>query len=179
MPEAYYFIPMVSGPYNRSNPQRPDYVDEIRANWVGHNVDSLGYYVCKVNTTEAKHADLASRAGVLQLPRGYTVNTRLSSLPPAARNAISNWCNQRDIPYDDETLEELLMRVVQSGIFVLGNVSLLTEFSILTTEQQNKITEFCIKWGIALPNGNESVRQIVNRSGLVSWNPSRVWVEEG
>ena len=73
MPVAYYIIPMVAGPYSRGNGQRPDYVDEIRCNWTGHNIDDYGIYLCKVNTTDAKHTDLASRTGVRQLPRSELV----------------------------------------------------------------------------------------------------------
>ena len=182
MPIAYYLIPMVAGPYSRTNPQRPMYVDEIACNWSGHNVDALGVYVCKVNTTEAKHTDLAGRSGVRQLPRGYTWDAVLSTLPPAARNAISNWCNAHSIPYDSsETIGQLLMRVINSGLFDLGSTALTTQYQALSQAQRDKIAGLCQKWGEAVPGNSETVRQISNRLGPVFWpgnDDSKVYVEE-
>src|SRR5512139_2356057 len=182
MPVAYYLIPMVAGPYSPENKQRPDYVDEIRCNWTGHNVDALSIYVCKVNTTEAKHTDLASRAGVRQLPRGYTWDTVLSTLPPAARNAISNWCNSKGIPYDaSETIGQFLMRVINSHLFSLGNTALATQYQNLTQAQKDRVTALCQRWGQTQPGATETMRQISNRIGPVVWpgnDDGKVHVEE-
>lgn len=178
MPEAYYIIPMVAGPYSRTNPQRPQYVDEIACNWTGHNVDELGVYICKVNTTEAKHTDLASRAGVRQLPRGYTWDTVLSTLPPAARNAISNWCNSKSIPYDSsETIGQLLMRIINSGLFSLGNTALNTQVQNLTQTQRDRIATYCQKWNIQYSQ-TDTVKQISERCGPIFWHGPSLHVEE-
>jgi len=170
MPVAYYIVPMVTGPYSRTNPQRPQFVDEIACNWSGHNVDALGVYICKVNTTEAKHTDLAGRAGVRQLPRSATWDTVISTLPPAARNAISNWCNGKGIPYSSaETIGQLLMRIINSGLFALGATALATQYQNLSQAQRDRIAALCQKWGIAQPASTETVRQISDRLGPVFW----------
>jgi hypothetical protein len=170
MPEVYYLIPMVAGPYSRENPQRPDFVDEIRCNWTGHNVDELGVYVCLVNTTAAKHADLASRTGVRQLPSGVTWSTVISTLTSAQRTAISNWCSAHSIPYaSTETVGQLLVRVISSGLFSLGTTTLTTQYQNLTQARKDKITAVCARLGIAQPTATETVRQIVNRVGPIVW----------
>ena len=179
MPVAYYIIPMVAGPYSRANPQRPDYVGEIRCNWTGHNVDDLGVYICKVNTTDAKHADLASRQGVRQLPRSVTWDTVISTLTAPQRNAISNWCNSKNIPYDaSETVGQLLVRIINSGLFGLGNTALTTQFQNLTQAQKDKIVALCAKWGQAQPGATETVRQVTNRLGPIFWPGSELIVSE-
>lgn len=179
---AYYIIPMVAGPYSRTNKQRPDYVDEIQCNWTGHNIDDYGVYLCKVNTTDAKHTDLASRSGVRQLPRSANLNTVISTLPAAAQNAISNWCNNKDIPYDSsDTIGELLARIIGSGVFKLGNATLTTQYQNLTQTQKDRITLICNRWGWALPSDTDTVAQIGKRLGKLSWpvhDDSKIWVEE-
>jgi len=182
MPEAFYIIPMVAGPYSITNQQRPMYVDTIRCNWTGHNVDDLGVYVCKVNTTEAKHTALTGMANVRQLPREYTWDTPLSDLKAQQRNAISNWCSNKGIPYDEtETIGELLMRVINSGVLSLGNTALTTEYQNLTQTQKDKITTVCTRHRLAQPSSTETVRQISNRLGIVLWpgnDNTKVHVEE-
>jgi hypothetical protein len=183
MPEVYYVIPMVAGPYSRANPQRPDYVDAIQCNWTGHNVDLFGVYVCLVNTTAAKHTDLASRAGVYQLPTAYTWDTVISTMQAAARNYIRNLCENRlGIAYSTaETLGELLMRVINSGLFDLGATDPATQFQNLSAAQQNKIIALFAKWGMTLPAQTETVQQISDRGGAMYWpgnDRSKVYVEE-
>jgi hypothetical protein len=179
MPEAYYLIPMVPGPYSRGNGQRPMYVEDIQCNWTGHNVDELDVYVCKVNTTETKHTDLASRAGVRQLPRDYTWDTVISTMPPVARNFISNWCNSHNIAYDSaETIGQFLQRVINSGLFSLGNVAVSTQYQNLTQVQKDKISNLCAKWNITQPTNTETVRSITNRTGNVWWNGASLYVKE-
>ena len=173
---------MVAEPYSRLNPQRPDYVDEIQCNWSGHNVDELGVYVCKVNTTEAKHTDLASRSGVRQLPRSASWDTVISTLPAAARNAIGNWCSNKGIPYDaTDTIGELLMRIINSGLFALGNTALTTQYRNLTQAQKDKISALCQRWGQSVPADTDTVRTISNRMGRLFWpgdDDTRVYVDE-
>ena len=179
MPIGYYLIPMVAGPYSRTNPQRPAYVDEIRCNWTGHNVDALGVYVCKVNTTAAKHTDLASRAGVRQLPLSITWETVISSLTPVQRNAISNWCSNHGIPYDAaETVGDLLMRVINSGLWQLGSTARTAAFATLTAAQQDRIRALCIKWGQPEPQAAETVAALSQRLGAVYWHGPTLPVTE-
>lgn len=180
MPEAYYVIPMTTAPYSRENPQRPMYVDEIACNWTGHNVDALGIYVCKVNTTAAKHALLAASLGVDVLPEQYTWDTVISTMHAAARNFVRNLMENRlGIPYDSsETLGQALMRIINSGLFDLGNTSLSTQFANLNQGQQNKIIQLCEKWGLQVPQSTETVRQITNRTGPVWWPGNNLDVVE-
>lgn len=183
MPEAYYIIPMVAGPYSFDNPQRPDYVDEIKCGWSGHNVDALGVFVCLVNTTEAKHTNLESRPGVRQLPRGYTWDTLISSLPAAARNFVNNWLTQHDLPAagTGETIGDILQRIINSGLFSLGLTPLNTQFIDLNAEQKTKIVMLCMKWGLDLPADNETVGSLSRRCGAVWWpgnDRTRVKAEE-
>lgn len=183
MAEIYYVIPMTTPPYSRTNPQGPMYVDEIRCNWTGHNVDAMGVYVCLVNTTTAKHTDLASRAGVYQLPSQYTWDTVISTMQAAARNYIRNLCENRlGIFYStSDTLGELLQRIINSGLFDYGNLDTNTEFQNLSPGQQNKITAMFAKWGLAIPTGTETIGQISNRGGRAWWpgdDRSKIYVEE-
>jgi hypothetical protein len=167
----YYIIPMVAGPYSRTNAQRPDYVDEIQCNWSGHNVDALGMYVCMVNTTAAKHADLASRAGVVQMPSVYTWDTVVSTTQAAARNRIRNFLLILNIaPYTStETIGDVLQRVINSGLWDLGNVAQNTIFSNLNQGQQNKIISICKRLGLPTPTASETVSQLSKRTGPMVW----------
>ena len=170
MAEAYYIIPIVAGPYSEENRKRPDYVDEIQCNWTGHNVDALGVYICKVNTTEAKHTDLNGCPGVQQLPREYTWDTVIADMHVAARNYIANnVCAPMDIPYDEtETIGEFLMRVINTGLFEFGELALNTQFYELPISSQNKIINLCTKWGIPI-NDTDTLREISDRVGPVFW----------
>jgi hypothetical protein len=182
MTVGYYIIPMTEPPYSHTNPQRPQYVNEIRCNWTGHNVDSLGVYVCKVNTTDAKHTDLASRTGVRQLPRAYTWSTVISTLPLAARNAISNWCSGKGIPYDaTDTIGELLMRIIESGLFDLGATALNTQYQNLSQARKDKIVAICERRGWQVPAATDTVREMCRRLGRFIWpgdDETQVHVEE-
>ena len=179
MPVSYYLIPMVAGPYSRINHQRPDYVDEIRCNWTGHNIDSIGMYVCKVNTTLAKHTDLSSRAGVRALPAEYSWDTIISTMQPAARNYISNQiCSAFNIDYDDtETLGELLQRVINSDLFDTFGVLNSETFANLSPSQQNRITNLFNKWGIPLAE-TDTVKDLSKRGGQKWWDAPNLYVEE-
>lgn len=182
MPVGYYIIPMVAGPYSEENPQRPAYVDEIRCNWTGHAVDALGVYVCKVNTSDTKHADLDGRAGVRSLPRNVTWDTVISTLPGVARNRISAWCTAHSVPYDaSETIGQLLQRVISAGLLDLHGQVLTAQFQSLSAERQQKIRNLCQRFNRSEPISTETVRQIVNRLGDDVWpgnNTARVHVEE-
>jgi hypothetical protein len=171
MPVQYYIIPMVSPPFSRQNPQRPDYVDEIRCNWTGHHVDTLNVYVCKVNTTPAKHTDLASRAGVRQLPAGITWDTVINTLPANQQNALSSWLASRDIPFDPtETVGELLQRIINTGLFNFGNTPVNTQFVSLTQTQRDTVIAMCNKWGKPVPNNTDTLKQISKHVGSFVWN---------
>jgi hypothetical protein len=182
MPEAYYIIPMMAGPYSRDNKQRPDFVDAIQCNWVGHNVDTLGIYICKVNTTEAKHTTLAAQTGVRQMPRAGTWDTVISTLPSAARTAISTWCTSKSIAYDStDTIGNFLMRVIQNYLFSLGATAQTIQYQNLTQAQKDKIIALCSKFNLTLPTATETVRAIVRRCGPVVWpgnDATKIYVEE-
>lgn len=178
MPVGYYLIPAASGPYDFINQDRPDYIQpqrggtpEVPTNWTGHPVYALGYWVCKVNTTEENHTLLASKANVRQLPRNYTWDTVISTMPAAARNAISNWCTQRGIAYDStDTIGQFLMRVIVVGICNLGNTTQTTQFQNMTLARRNAITAACQAYEIALPTNTETARSILRRLGPLIWN---------
>lgn len=180
MPVGYYLIPMVAGPYSRFNKQRPDYVDAIECNWTGHNVDAMGVFVCKVNTTEAKHTDLASRSGVNRIPEPYTWDTVIADMHVAARNYVANnICAPLNIPYDEtETIGEFLMRVINTDLFSLEDTPVDTEYQNLTSSQQNKVANLLSKWGLQPPINTETVKQLSNRGGNKWWNGDKLVVEE-
>jgi hypothetical protein len=135
-------------------------------------------YLCVVNTTEAKHTQLASQTGVRQLPRGYTLDTVISSLNGAGRNRISDLCTSFGIPYiSSETIEQFIGRVIGSGAFELGAIDVSTQFSGLPPGQQQKIQSMFNKWGIPY-SSTDTVRQIVDKFRPVSWNPRSCHVEE-
>lgn len=180
---GYYIIPMVAGPYSRANPQRPMFVDEIRCNWSGHPVDALGVYVCKINTTEAKHSNLDGRTGVRSFPRNVTWDTVIATLPAVARNRISAWCTSKAVPrYDSaETIGQLLQRVISGGLLDLHGQTLTTQFQSLSGERQQRIRDLCQRFRRSEPASTETVRQIVNRLGNDVWpanDATRVHVEE-
>lgn len=178
MPIGYFIVPMVPGPYSRENPQRPAYLDEIQANWTGHNVDDLGVYVIKVNSTAEKLADLDSRLGVRSLPRDYTWETVIGDLPIVARTFVQNWLTNHDLPYDaTETIGELLQRIINSGLFTLRNVALTATVGSLTTDQRDRIALLCGRWGIEYSDG-DTVRQLTDRCGPVFWPGDQLTVEE-
>lgn len=173
---------MVAGPYNRQNPQRPDYVDEIQCNWTGHNVDAYSVYICKVNTTEAKHTDLNSRAGVRQLPRAANWNTQISTLAQNTQNVISNWCAGKDIPFDSsDTIGELLVRIIAAGIVGFGNISLATQYQTLSQNMQDKILAIVQRFNLPSPQPTTTVRTMARVLGLALWpgnDEKRVRVDE-
>lgn len=174
--KVHYLIPMVAGPYSRDNKQRPDYVDEIQCNWVGHNIDYYSYYICMVNTTEAKHADLASRAGVKQLPR-KVLSKLVGNLPAGVITQIQAILTQLDLPYyADETLKELIQRVLVSGLFHLPNVSRDTLLRDLPQEVQDRGGALLDKWGIPY-SGTDTVAQVIARCRDMFWHPENVNVE--
>jgi len=184
MPVGYYLIPMTSGPYSRANPQRPQYVDEIRCNWTGHNVDLFTLFVCKVNTTAEKHADLSSRAGVFPFPEGVEWDTVISTLAANLRNRIRTKLTQHDIPYDpSETIGELVMRVINIGLWhdpdTVENVTAVDAlFSALPPGQQNKITALCTKWALPPPANTETVSAMSKRMGPRWWYGPSLAVRE-
>lgn len=170
---------MVSPPYSLSNPQRPDYVDEIKCNWTGHNVDALGVFVCKVNTTAQKHAALAKRAGVRAMPAGITWETSVRALTSVKRTEISNWCANKGIPYDStETVGQFLTRVICSGLFSLGLTKLGTRYADLTQEQMDKIARLRARHRQAALGEDETVRGVVDKLGPDVWPGDKLDVAE-
>jgi hypothetical protein len=177
MPIAYYIIPMVPGPYSRENPQDPAYVFEIRCNWTGHNIDQFGVFVCKVNTTPAKHADLESRPGVWKFPEDG-LNTVISTLHAATRNRISNKLGQIGLPYyEDETLKDLIQRVIVAGVLEWGNADRYTTLDDMPGNSQARTSNIFSKWGWAY-NGTDTLEQLLNTCKNDFWNPEAYPVRE-
>lgn len=177
----YYLVPMSAPPYSRENPQRPLYMDDIRCNWTGHPLNGLGYYVCLVNTTDAKHSELANQPGVQRLPGNW--NTPVLSLSTPLQNTINRWCNNHNIPYDpNETIGELIERIIASAVLGLQGYQLSTPFSLLPAYKRKQIIAFCQQSKFAIPNDNETMSTLLHRSGRDIWpgnDPKRVYVEEG
>jgi len=179
MPVNYYIIPQTAGPYSVSNPQMPMYVDEIQCNWSGHPVPGFDFFICKVNTLDAKHNDLIGRPGVYQMPKGYYWDTVISTIAAVGRNYISAWCSINGFPYDEtETIGQFLMRIINTGLFELGSTPLNTPFSSLTSQQRVLIVASCLRWDIPTPNESETIREITDRCGPVWWNGDSIFVEE-
>ena len=178
MPVTWYIIPIVDGPYSRANPRRPEYVGSIRCNWVGHPLEFKNRYVCKVNTTEAKHALLAAGQGVLSLPR-VVLTTLVRNLPPAKRAKIKNFLSNIELPdYEDtETLKRLLQRIVLSCILHLPNVSLETQLRDLPPAVQQRGAFILNKWGIPFA-GSDTVRDILVRIRDILCDLSNLYVDE-
>jgi hypothetical protein len=115
---------------------------------------------------------------VRQLPRGVTWETVIGSLTAPQRGAISNWCNNKGIPYDaTETVGQFLMRVINSGLFGLGNTALSTQYRNLTQAQRDKISGLCQRWGVPFAS-TDTVREISDRFGSVAWPGDRLSVKE-
>ena len=181
MPVYYYLVPMSAPPYSRENPQRPLYMDEIRCNWTGHPLEGFGYYICLVNTTAAKHTKLASQPGVQRLPGNW--DTPVLSLSTPLQNTIKKWCDNHNIPYDpNETIGELIERIVASAVLGLQGYQLSTPFSLFPTDKREQILSFCQRFKLTIPNDRETIGALLHRSGHDMWpgnDPKRVYVEEG
>lgn len=178
MPIAYYLIPIVEGPYSRENPQRPKYVSVIRCNWVGQCLPLLkNHYLCKVNTTETKHAALQAEIGVRLLPR-YPLLTLVGNLPAGAIQQIHAALTWLALPYyADETLRHLIQRIVVSGLFGLPNVgrdTLLRDLPLAVRQRGGALLD---KWNIPY-TGNDTVLEVLQHCRDIFWNPDHQFVEQ-
>ena len=164
MPVQYYIIPPTAPPYSEAAPQEPQYVSEIRCNHIPYYLPSFNQFLVMVNTTPAKHADLAGRAGVRQLPAGITVDTVISTLSNPAQNVISNFCTQIGIPFDvTETIGGLLNRIILSDICTFGGTSTTTQYNALTAEQQNRLSNLFLRSNSKTPGANETIKGLSER----------------
>lgn len=118
MPVRFYVIPMEPGPYSRANPQRPQFLDAIQANWSGYPLFAWSRYLCQVNTTSAKHAMLDAQVGVISLPGHVELDTLVGNLPLVMRNRIQTFLANVGLAYDvGETVEALIRRVITTSEF--------------------------------------------------------------
>jgi hypothetical protein len=180
MTEQFYIIPMAPGPYSATNKQRPDYVEAVGClNWHGAPVFAFDVYVCRINTTPARHADLASRAGVRQFPAGVTWDTVISALTNLQQNFVSNVCSQLGIAFDaSETVGGLLSRILFSANLSFGNISTTTQYNALTQIQRDGLAGFAQRWGLQPPGANETIKNMTGRMGAKMWNGSLPILEE-
>lgn len=177
MPVAYYLVPMEPGPYSRTNKQRPQFMDEIKCNWTGYPLMGFDRYLCKVNTTAAKHADLESRAGVWAFPPDG-LNTVISTLHPSERNRIQQALNQLSLPYyNDETLRNLIQRVIMAIECEWGSADRATELQNMPGNSQARTANLFNKWGIQYQLG-DTLEQLLAAGGDTFWNPEALVVQE-
>lgn len=73
---------MTEPPYSKENPQRPQYMDNLRINWTGSPLFAKKYYLVKANSTLEKLNTLQAEAGVIDLPN---INTDVMETLPVAR----------------------------------------------------------------------------------------------
>lgn len=63
-----FLIPMTEPPYSRENPQRPQYMDELRINWTGSPLMVKKHYLVMANSTPEKLLELQNKKGVIDMP---------------------------------------------------------------------------------------------------------------
>jgi hypothetical protein len=174
---SFYLIPMTEPPYDRVNNQRPEYLNEIQANWTGYPLDSFSYYVCKVNTTLTKHTDLESRQGVWRFPPDG-LETIINALHPSEQNRISQLCGNIGIPYySDETLRSLLQRVIVTDVLDWGNNDRYTSLENMPGNSQSRTSNLFGKWGLSYTS-TDTLEQLQAICGDTFWNPDTLYVEE-
>jgi hypothetical protein len=175
--KVFYIIPMTTVVEGSRTIQKPDFVDALQCNWTGHNLDHYNVYICMVNTTEAKHTQLAAQTGVRQLPR-VKLSRLVSSMPAGVISKIQTVLTNLDLPYyADESLKQLMQRILVSGLFEIPNISLDTLLRDLPQAVQTRGAAFMDKWGVSY-SGTDTVGQIIARCRDVFWNPDTVDVEE-
>jgi hypothetical protein len=173
MPVAHYIIPTVEGPYSRKNPQRPKYVRELRANWVGNA--SGDFYLCAINTTKGKHELLAAYPDVQQLPQAPLEKTQIGNLPVVEKGKIQAALEQLDLPhYEDETLKACFQRMVISGWLDLPNVDRDTPLAELPRTVQTNLNKLSI-----YPEKGATIRDVLDRHGDRLCPVDKWYVEEG
>ena len=168
---------MTQPPYDRVNNQRPEYVNDIQCNWTGYPLDLFGYYVCKVNTTSAKHALLEASQGVWKFPE-EGLETVIDTLHPSEQNRISQMCNSIGIPYySDETLRILLQRVIVTDVLDWGNHDRYTTLADMPGNSQSRTSNLFGKWNLSFADTN-TLEQLQAICGDVFWNPDTLTVQE-
>jgi hypothetical protein len=177
MTVRFYVIPMEPGPYSRANPQRPEYVDAIQCNWSGYPLFQWDRYLVQVNTTPAKHAALDAQAGVIAMPEGV-LDDLISTLPLADRNRIQTFLGNIGIPYyTDETVADLIQRVIAYAEFNLGNDDRASLLSSLSQAKRDRIAFLMAKHNLTYSEG-ESIGAVVARARDKMWNPHKTYMDE-
>jgi hypothetical protein len=177
MPIRFYVIPMEPGPYSRDNGQRPMYLDALQANWSGYPLFQWDRYLCQVNTTPAKHTILDAQAGVIGLP-DIALSTLVAGLPLAARTRISTFLGNIGIPYEpDETVGDLIQRVIAYAEFRLGNDARDTVIGTLSQAKRDRIATLMAKFDLAYSE-LESIGTVVVRARARMWEPTKTMVGE-
>jgi hypothetical protein len=156
---------------------QPKYVAEIKSSWTGYPLTFFGYYVCKVNTTAAKHLDLESRQGVWRFPPSG-LETIIDTLHPSEQNRISQLCGIIGIPYySDETLRSLLQRVIVTDVLDWGNSDRYTSLENMPGNSQARTSNLFTKWGLSFVPTN-TLEELQNICADTFWNPDKVYVGE-
>lgn len=79
-----FLVPMTEPPYSRENPQRPQYMDELRINWTGSPLMVKRHYLIMANSTPEKLLELQNKKGVIDMPN--IDDDKLVSLPKARKD---------------------------------------------------------------------------------------------
>jgi hypothetical protein len=173
----FYLIPMEAGPYSITNKQRPKYLDALQANWSGYPLFQWNRYLCQVNTTTAKHAVLESNADVVTLP-DMDLDTPVSALPLAMRNRVQVFLGNIGIPYyTDETVGDLIQRIVVYAEFNLGNDDRALAVSALGQAKRDRIAVLMGKLRIAFAE-TEDLGTVIARARDKMWDPRQTYVSE-
>ena len=174
----FYVIPMEPPPYSRGQGQRPMYLDALQAyEWSGYPLEQWNRYLCQVNTTAVKHAAIDAEAGVIGLP-DISLSTLVADLPLAVRTRISNFLGNISIPYyEDETVGDLIQRIITYAEFRLGNDARDTLVSTLAQAKRDRIAFLMAKHGLAYSEG-ETIGAIVRRARGKMWDPRKTYVPE-
>ena len=75
---------MSEPPYSKENPQRPQYMDELRINWTGSPLMIKKHYLVMANSTPEKLLELQNKKGVIDMPN--IDSDKLKYLPQARKD---------------------------------------------------------------------------------------------
>jgi hypothetical protein len=153
------------------------YLDALRANRSGYPLFGWNRYLCQVNTTPIKHAALDAQAGVIALP-DVNLDTVVTDLPLAARNRIQTFLGNIGIPYElDETVGDLIQRVISYDEFHLGNDARNTVISTLSQAKRDRISFLMAKHNLSYSEA-ETIGEVILRIRGTLWNPREIYVDE-
>ena len=169
---GYYIIPTTDPPYSVFNPKAPKYLDDLKCDSTGHNLDKFGVYICAVITTDEKHKILCEQKGALSLP-GW--DDPLSKMDITKAVGLAAWLDSKGLAFDSkETTAKLLHRMLACSLLGLtGREDVTTSKDALTISQKSALSTLCTLREITV-SSNDTIRTISDKIGEKCWNGPQV-----